>query len=515
MLLVALSAAVPSPVARAAAGADWLTFGDSPQRDGENTAETLISPANAGGLHQIWAHNLGANADNSPVEAAGVTVASGTQNLVLAGSEHGIFTALNAQTGATVWTRTLGTAMSTCHQEPDGIYGITGTAVIDRSTNRVFVADGAGAVYALDLTTGRTMPGWPVKLPVTPSREHVWGALALVSGHLYVPVGGLCDLTPFHGRLVEIDAASGAITAGFVVNGRHGPSGGAIWGWGGEAVDPSTGKVYVATGNAAGAPQNAGLSEAVIQLSGSLAVKAFNKPPLGAAGTDLDFGSTPVLFQAPGCPEQLVAENKNGALYLYDQSSITAGPVQRIQLSGGELIGVAAWSNKQHLLFAANPADSAGFRHGMVAFTDPSPACILTVSWTAQVGPAGVVAATPIVANGVVYYGAGTVEYALNAATGARLWTSGSAITAPIHGAAAVVNGVLYVPSWDHQLHAFAVRGASGHHPPLARGTQLSHAGLVPSREPHRPASGRHTRDPKESPGCRLGATAGNASRHG
>jgi outer membrane protein assembly factor BamB len=452
--LVARSAAGRAPVARAGASSDWLTFGDSPQRDGENTAETVISPANAGALHQIWVHNFGASADNSPVEAAGVAVGSRTQNLVLAGSEHGMFAALNAQTGAIVWARRLGTATSACSQEPAGIYGITGTAVVDRGTNRVFVADGAGAVYALDLSTGRTITGWPRQLPITPSREHVWGALALVSGHLYVPVGGLCDLPPFHGRLVEIDAATGTITADFVVNGARGPNGGAIWGWGGAAVDPSTGDVYVATGNASGAPENAGMSEAVIRLSRSLAVKAFNKPSLGR-GSDLDFGSTPVLFHAPGCPAQLAAENKDGTVFLYDQSSIGAGPVQRIQLSGGTLIGVAAWSDKQHLLFAANPVDSAGFSHGMLAFSDPSPSCKLAASWTARVG-AGAVASTPIVANGVVYYGTGKVEYALNAATGALLWTSGSTITAPIHGAAVVVNGVLYVPSWDHQLHAFA-----------------------------------------------------------
>jgi outer membrane protein assembly factor BamB len=456
MLVAACSAAGLPVVADVAAssGADWLTFGDSPQRDGENTGETLISPANAGRLHQIWSHDLGAGVDNSPVEAADVSVGSGTLNLVLAGSEHGTFTALNARTGATVWTRRLGTATSTCLQEPGGIYGITGTAAVDRSTNRVFVADGTGAVYALDLSTGRTVAGWPVKLPVTPSREHVWGALALVSGHLYVPVGGLCDHTPFHGRLVEIDAATGAITADFVVNGSQGPSGGAIWGWGGEAVDPSTGDVYTATGNAVSTPENAGLSEAVIRLSSSLAVQAFSKPPLGT-GSDLDFGSTPVLFQAPGCQPQLVVENKNGSLYLYDQSSIAAGPVQQIQLSGPALIGVAAWSNERHLLYAAIPFTSAGFDHGMAAFSDPSPSCTLATAWKARIGPSGF-ATPPIVANGVVYYGHGNVEYALNAATGALLWTSGSTITGPVNGAAIVVNGVLYVPSWDHKLHAFA-----------------------------------------------------------
>jgi outer membrane protein assembly factor BamB len=457
VLVAALPAGGRSPAAHAAdagVGTDWLTFGDSPQRDGENPAETVISPANVGALHQVWSRDLGAGVDNSPVEAAGVRVGARSQNLVLVGSEHGIFVALNAATGATVWARTLGAATSACLQEPDGIYGITGTAVVDQATNRVFVADGTGAVYALNLSTGQTVPGWPLALPVAPSREHVWGALALVSGHLYVPVGGLCDAAPYHGRLAEIDAATATITAVFVVNGINGPGGGAIWGWGGEAVDPSTGDVYVATGNAVGTPQNAGLSEAVIRLSSSLKVQAYNKPPLGA-GSDLDFGSTPVLFQAPGCPPQLAVENKNGALYLYDQSSIGAGPVQRIQLTDSTLIGVAAWSSRQHLLFAADPADSSKFSHGMVAFSDPSPSCTLATAWNARVPDDGV-PSPPIVANGVVYYGAGNVEYALNAATGAVLWTSGSTITAPIHGAAVVVNGVLYVPSWDHDLHAFA-----------------------------------------------------------
>src|SRR5215470_15755307 len=45
MLVTGLAGGL-SPVARAAAGADWRTFGDSLQRDGENTAETAISTAN-------------------------------------------------------------------------------------------------------------------------------------------------------------------------------------------------------------------------------------------------------------------------------------------------------------------------------------------------------------------------------------------------------------------------------------------------------------------------------------
>jgi outer membrane protein assembly factor BamB len=56
------------------------------------------------------------------------------------------------------------------------------------------------------------------------------------------------------------------------------------------------------------------------------------------------------------------------------------------------------------------------------------------------------------VANGVIYAGSGTgTVYALNASTGALLWSygTGGAITSP-----AVANGVVYVGSNDHNVYA-------------------------------------------------------------
>ena len=61
---------------------------------------------------------------------------------------------------------------------------------------------------------------------------------------------------------------------------------------------------------------------------------------------------------------------------------------------------------------------------------------------------------SPAVANGVVYVGSiDDNVYALNAATGAKLWgyTTGSYVDS----SPAVANGVVYVGSYDHNLYAF------------------------------------------------------------
>ena len=66
---------------------------------------------------------------------------------------------------------------------------------------------------------------------------------------------------------------------------------------------------------------------------------------------------------------------------------------------------------------------------------------------------------SPSIANGVVYYGSvdGSL-YAVNASTGARLWTAASAC---LESSPAVVNGVVYFGSSDNSLHALSARTGS------------------------------------------------------
>jgi outer membrane protein assembly factor BamB len=444
----------------AASRVDWPTYGDSVLRTGQNTAETVLTPTTVGSMTQKWTYTMSAVVNTSPVEASGVATATGAQDLVFLGDEHGKFVALNAQTGALVWSRTLGDVTTTCNMTPDKIFGITAAAAIDRSSNRIYVASGTGKLFALDLGTGASMTGWPLTLTSNPSHEHVWGGLTVNGGDVYAEIGGLCDIAPYRGRIIEIAATSApTIAAIFYVVSRTKPYGGAIWGWGGASLDPVAAAVYIATGNALAKPNNVGYGEAIVRLTTSLGVVSFNKPSLNA-GKDLDFGSTPVLFQAAGCPPQLAVQNKDGELFIYGRDTIASGPVQRIQAtpaSGGRFIGLPAWSDTTHELYVALTTDNPPYTRGMLALTESAPGCTLTKSWNTSIGTTNTYDSPPTLANGVVYFGngAGNIVYALDATTGAALWNSGTTISGGVFGASVVVNGMLYVPSWDDRVHAY------------------------------------------------------------
>ena len=68
---------------------------------------------------------------------------------------------------------------------------------------------------------------------------------------------------------------------------------------------------------------------------------------------------------------------------------------------------------------------------------------------------------SPAVANGVVYVGSFDDKvYALNATTGATLWTATTGSLVP--SSPAVANGVVYVGSYDHKVYALdATTGAT------------------------------------------------------
>ena len=186
----------------------------------------------------------------------------------------------------------------------------------------------------------------------------------------------------------------------------------------------------------------------------------------GLSGFDVDFGATPVLYRAPGCPPQLAAENKDGELLIYDRAAIDAGPVQRLltaDYSVSGLIGLPAYWSERQMLFMANPSDSPDgtYRAGLLAFTVQED-CTLSLTWQQTYGE-GLIAntpPTPTVANGVVYTGDGGFEVpstlrAFDAATGELLWSTqfaGGDWSSPV-----VVNGMVLIAPADRKLHAFGL----------------------------------------------------------
>ena len=354
---VAVDGGRADAVAPADSGQDWTTWGYDVQRTGYNPNETTLSPTTVHGLHLLWSFPFPLKSDNAPVLATNVLVDGVPTNLIYAGDRTGTFHAVNADTGTEVWSRQLGTNV-TCA----GVLGVTDTAVIDRSTNLLYVAGGDGQLYALDLATGADAPGWPLDITMFPN-EYVWSAITEFDGSLYVAVASGCDaLGTNYGRVVRVDPDTLTQTAAFYVRMvRTRASGAGASGAG--AASRSTRRTATPTRCPRTASRTAGTSTSCTRRAssgstGDLSVVSSNYP--GLRGRDVDFGSTPVLFDAPhGCGPQVAAEAKTGEVIVWDRDDIASGPVDRVRISSADLIGVPAWDPARQLLFVGNNADVA------------------------------------------------------------------------------------------------------------------------------------------------------------
>ncbi len=444
----------------AAASVDWPMYGFNLQRTGENPFESVLTPATVGGLHELWNFDLGAVTIMQPVMAVGVIVNGSSKDLVYMGAEHGDLYAIDVTSGTMVWHQNLGSQHTTCHDIPDAVFGVSGSPSLDRINNRMFVMGGDGNMYALDLSTGATLPGWPVAITTDPAHEHCYGAVNVSNGIAYAEIASYCDITPYHGKVVAVNIATHKSVATFFPAGPR-VSGGGIWGPGGVSIDPATGHVFAATGNALTNPESYRYCEDVVELSSHLKVLGSNYP--GLTGSDVDFGATPILYQPPGCPPQVAAKNKTGVLVTYDRGNVSAGPTQRLQvanISDYQFNGIPAWSDTTHLLYIGNSSNSNSdiTKHGMLAFSVDA-SCQLQLAWQTKVGPNFASVSPPSVAGGVVYYGDGPDSQllAFDATTGTQLWSSGSTISGGIYGAPTIVNGQVFVGAWDGKLHAFGL----------------------------------------------------------
>ena len=460
LIFVVLAALWLTVGARRVSATDWLMYGFNLQRTGENPFESILTPSTVGGLHDLWSFVLGAVTIMQPVLATGVIVHGSPKDLVYMGAEHGDLYAIDVASGTMVWQRNLGSQQTSCRDMPDGVFGVSGSPFLDRTNNRMFVVGGDGNMYALDLSTGATLSGWPVAVTTDPAHEHTYGAVNISNGVAYAETASYCDLTPYHGKIVALKIATHTVMGTFFPAGPR-TNGGGIWGPGGISIDPATGDVFTATGNALTNPESFRYSENVVELSSVLQVLGSNYP--GLTGLDVDFGATPILYQPPGCSPMVAAKNKSGVLVTYERGNVSAGPAQRLQIanvSDWQFNGIPAWSDTTHLLYISNSSDSnsAQTKHGMVALSVGAN-CNLRLAWQTTVGPNFASVSPPTVAGGVVYYGdgPGSQLLAFDAVTGTQLWSSQSTITGAIYGAPIVVNGRVFVGAWDGKLYAFGL----------------------------------------------------------
>jgi polyvinyl alcohol dehydrogenase (cytochrome) len=237
--------------------------------------------------------------------------------------------------GMPLWTADLGRSIAnTCQPPAAGVAG-TPTLAVDNGESVLFVAGGSARFFALNARTGSVI--WKAALGSAPA-EFTWGSAALYRGSVYVGVSAFGECAPSSGRLVQLDARTGATRHVFETV-PHGCSGGGIWG--SPAVDDGAGIVYVATGDsdAADCSQPAPHAQALVALRASdlRVLDSWQVPPQDRV-EDGDFGSTPTLFTARigGRDRSLVGvANKNGTYYAFDRNHVGQGPIWQVAIARG------------------------------------------------------------------------------------------------------------------------------------------------------------------------------------
>ncbi|HYX75802.1 MAG TPA: PQQ-binding-like beta-propeller repeat protein, partial [Gaiellaceae bacterium] len=301
-------------------GPSWTTYGNSPSRAGATAA-----PFDTRNLKSAFFLPV---AGRITAQVLAAPAADGSTILFATTSDGRVYAM--TRRGYVLWTRDFGQLATACPQL-DG-YGITGTGAIDTATRTLFVADAFGRLHALDLDSGAERKGWPVRVFADVTREHVWGALLLAEGRVYVPTGSYCDTGPMQGHVYAVDLASRDVRSWAPVPAELG-GGGGIWGWGGIAYSAQRHSLYVATGNAfRQGSETAGYGEHVVELSPDLDVRSASTTSEPTAGADADLVGSPVVFARPGCGELVAAIKKDGTLYGWRTDDLAAGPLWRVEI---------------------------------------------------------------------------------------------------------------------------------------------------------------------------------------
>jgi outer membrane protein assembly factor BamB len=166
----------------------------------------------------------------------------------------------------------------------------------------------------------------------------------------------------------------------------------------------------------------------------------------------VDFGTTQVAETTTSPAGRFSTAFKVPAAAPPGRQTVTATGQTSKRLATARFLVNTNWSQ-----FRFGPAHTGVNRFENVLSV--SNVATLATAWRFSTSP-NIVSSSPAVANGVVYVGSedGNV-YALDAATGAKLWsftTGGVVASSP-----AVANGVVYVGSFDHRLYALnAATGA-------------------------------------------------------
>jgi outer membrane protein assembly factor BamB len=518
-LLPILLLAMPA-VSQAQAGrGGWTTFGGDPQRTGWNKSETDLTLESVKNLKLEWSVKLPSEPKalsnlTAPLVRANVATPKGVKDLVVvAGAFNQVFV-IDGDTGKIFWQKTLAAEGTPQRRDswlcPNGLTATPVIGPVPRAPGSVapgfgqalYVLASDGKVHAFNLVSGEDVIA---PTPFVPPFSKSW-SMNLVNGQLYTTVSQNCNGVKSGVYAMDLGSDDRKVSY-FEASSNNGAG---IWGRAGAAIT-SDGRLIVETGDGTFDPEKSQMADSVIALSPQdLKVADYFTPRNRTWVTkkDLDMGSIgPTVFTFKNW-ELAAASGKEGVIFLLDTKAL-GGPDHRMPLYRSPLFaneevnfaGKGFWGAFSTWEDAAGtrwlyapawgpPAAATKFalQHGdtpdgrLMAFKVEEQAGkpVLTPAWNSL----NMSVPTPaIIANGVVFalsdgdspvqFGpsgnllgvedrkakAGhAIVYALDAATGDVLFTSGDTIRGFSHFSAfAVGGGRIYVGTEDGTFYAFGL----------------------------------------------------------
>jgi len=487
-------AGTPAPVlAGHRDSGDWPMWQHDRSGSRYNGAEHAINARSVSRLTPRWAFVF---PESDGLQSSQPAVVNGT---VYVGGHSGRLYALDARTGATRWTFDTATVVGAL---PAGVTNALrdGPAVVQGT---VYFGDSTGRVYALDQRSGRLR--WVRKVDSHPAAiitgsPLVWHGTVVVgvsSREYMLAADDAYPCCTFRGGVVALDAKDGKVRwhryttpepvrTGTTTDGTPvmGPSGAAVWS--SPAVDPSTGNVFVGTGN--NYSGTAGDSDSVLALDIITGATRWSRqmthpdtwtfqcfqPPNERCpdpGPDYDLGASPNVFRAAGRTLIGIGQ-KSGVYHVFDartgaivwQSNLNTTPTDRG--SGGIQWGTSTDGRRIYApTYHANPGTLYALRPatGEVLWSSPLPADACTTGGAADYpGDCDLAhVSAPSTVPGLVFEGSedGRIR-AYASRTGhmlwqydtVRSWTGVNGLTATGGsisgvGGPVIANGMLYVNS--------------------------------------------------------------------
>jgi PQQ-like domain len=395
--------------ARAPSG-DWTRFDYNAQRSGVGPASTGITARNLNSL-RLRRIQLDGTVDSSPIQLHALRVRGRVRDVVFVTTTYGRTIAFDPGTATKLWE----------YVPPDirryeGTYQITNTTpVADPGRRYLYAASPDGLIRKLSTTTGHEVRSgnWPARVTLLPAREKLGTALNLSGNSVIATTGGYVgDAPPYQGHVALIDRATGRVNhvwnslcsdrRRLIQPSSCQASDSAIWSRAGAVVEPGSGRLLVATGNA---PFNGRTNwgDSALELNADATRLLHNWTPSNQADlndSDTDLGSTsPALLPTTSGVRLAVQGGKEGNLALInlDRAPLgaTGGELQRINAPGGSAVFTApvVWTHGGRTnVFVAN--DSGTTSYELIGGTRPR----LRVA--AQGASAGT---SPLLAGGLLY----------------------------------------------------------------------------------------------------------------